>query len=352
MKQIDLSQWLVACYQSFARRIGLTGLVGLLLCCCAFGEGRAPSPTYYDARERAAAALTFEWATTKTVNFSLEFIQRFNHALLNQADAIGAPLDMVRLIDESLANRLFELSALYTIERMPQKMRVRLWEQAVNLQAPDTPDAKENFVYSETYIQGAAVAHVSFNSNNQPIAVHLAKAETDALGLGDFVGTLSAELMVFLAGISPFRLGGSTPEQWRLKAVSPEEWVFVLHPRENPDETEPEIEIHLNRRYQDAPARLEIRSANGETRVWRTLKYKLINGVWFPSEVEYTASSQHQKSRAQYTLLRTTRTRSLRIEIPEGITVYDYRKLGDDAWRYRDDYEETTWKRDLLGEKE
>lgn len=60
MKQIDLSQWLVACYQSFARRIGLTGLVGLLLCCCAFGEGRAPSPTYYDARERAAAALTFE----------------------------------------------------------------------------------------------------------------------------------------------------------------------------------------------------------------------------------------------------------------------------------------------------
>ncbi len=72
MKQIDLSQWLVACYQSFARRIGLTGLVGLLLCCCAFGEGRAPSPTYYDARERAAAALTFEWATTKTVNFCPE----------------------------------------------------------------------------------------------------------------------------------------------------------------------------------------------------------------------------------------------------------------------------------------
>ena len=182
--------------------------------------------------------------------------------------------------------------------------------------------------------------------------MHLAKAETDALGLGDFAGTLGAELMVFLAGISPFRLGGSTPEQWRLKAVSPEEWVFVLHPRENPNGTEPEMEIHLNRRYQDAPARLEIRYANGETRTWQTLKYQLINGVWFPSEVEYTASSQHQKSRVQYTLLRTTRTRSLRIEIPEGITAYDYRQLGDGAWRYQGDYEETTWKADLLGEKE
>jgi hypothetical protein len=170
--------------------------------------------------------------------------------------------------------------------------------------------------------------------------------------MGDFAGTLGAELMVFLAGISPFRLRGTTPEQWQLKTVSPEEWVFVLHPQENPKEAEPEIEIRLNRRYQDAPARLQIRHADGETRTWQTSKYKLINGVWFPSEVEYIASSRHQTSRMQYTLLRTTRTRSLRIEIPDGITVYDYRKLGDGAWRYGGDYEETAWKAELLEEKE
>jgi hypothetical protein len=213
------------------------------------------------------------------------------------------------------------------------------------------PEARVVQHQTDTYFLGDTIAEVTYGSEGDIMSVNLSKVvEKDVWGVGTPMGSVSAASLIFFAGISPLRLAGGAIDRWRLRSVTPETWVFVLAQQEG-EEYQPEIEIHLDRRYQDAPARLEIRYPGGEIQMWRTLKYKRIEGVWFPSEVEYSTNSAYNV-RSRYTLVRTERTKSVELEIPEGARIFDRRRLGDTAWDNLMDFEESVWKPGLLDEKE
>ncbi len=154
-------------------------------------------------------------------------------------------------------------------------------------------------------------------------------------------------------------LEGAELEQWHLKSASPEKWVFTLKRAEG--EEKPAIEVELDRRYQDAPARVEVRYSNGDKRVWRVLKYKRVEGVWFPSEVEWVSNTRFGSGWGKYILVRSERTKSVEFEIPEGLPVTDVRGVSDSEWEsfqignmvitVPPDKTRQTWKPDLLEEK-
>ncbi|GIV09621.1 MAG: hypothetical protein KatS3mg019_1712 [Fimbriimonadales bacterium] len=144
-------------------------------------------------------------------------------------------------------------------------------------------------------------------------------------------------MLVFLGGVSPLRLRGSSPQEWRLSESTPEEWGFE---RIKSTEGMPQIKVHLDRRYQDAPSRIEIIYRDGATYTWRTLKYKRIQGMWFPSEVEFAYEMMSERGRDRFTLVRAVRTKEVNIDIPEGTPVRDLRKEGLSAWGYFESSEE------------
>jgi hypothetical protein len=301
---------------------------------------------YLDTRERVAASLTFEWVSDKVVTPSLEFVQRQNEITRRQIERLNIPPDQVKFIDESIANQPFFLSDYYIIKRTSQRTLVRCLVQMLSF-----PEARVVQHQTDTYFLGDTIAEVTYGSEGDIMSVDLSKVvEKDVWGVGTPMGSVSPAHLIFFAGISPLRLAGGAIDRWRLRSVTPETWVFVLAQQEG-EEYQPEIEIHLDRRYQDAPARLEIRYPDGEIQMWRTLKYKRIEGVWFPSEVEYSTNSAYNV-RSRYTLVRTERTKSVELEIPEGARIFDRRRLGDAAWDNLMDFEESVWKPGLLDEKE
>jgi hypothetical protein len=212
------------------------------------------------------------------------------------------------------------------------------------------PEVQPVLSQSDTYFVQNIVVSVDYDLNGRPSGATLSRAEGDVWGLGESHGVISPAKLIFLAGISPLRMQSVPLDRWQLKSVSPEKWVFTLK-RPEEESYKPQIEIHLDRRYGDAPAYLEIRYSDGETRIWRTLKYKQIEGAWFPSEVEYIENGYERVWR-KFVLVRATRTKSVEIAIPEGLRLLDYRRAGDTAWEGSADYEETEWKPDLLGQKE
>jgi hypothetical protein len=251
---------------------------------------------YLDTRERVAASLTFEWVSDKVVTPSLEFVQRQNEITRRQIERLNIPPDQVKFIDESIANQPFFLSDYYIIKRTSQRTLVRCLIQMLSF-----PEARVVQHQTDTYFLGDTIAEVTYGSEGDIMSVNLSKVvEKDVWGVGTPMGSVSPADLFFFAGISPLRLAGGAIDRWRLRSVTPETWVFVLAQQEG-EEYQPEIEIHLDRRYQDAPARLEIRYPDGEIQMWRTLKYKRIEGVWFPSEVEYSTNSAYNV-RSRYTL--------------------------------------------------
>jgi hypothetical protein len=337
-------------------------------------------PTYYDNRERVAAKMTFEWTETSRIQYPVEFIRRHNEmtrnhllSFLQAAEAQDQPVEISpeeldallskTLIDEKIADTVFETSAHYLIEREPRRMRIRARQAVVNL---NEAKVSEKPYESEIYLQDSLVITVFCDSTEGTVsAVHLAQCEGEVIGYGSPTATVGSELLVLYAGVSPFRLFGRNPEDWRLVSVNPQEWVFEL-PQSKEQRTvqegeatsredtpsrfpAPQVRFHLDRRYQDALSRLEIRYAGDSVRTWRVLRYKRFEGVWFPSEIEYTTESPSGKVQERAVLIRVARTQSpVTIQIPVGTPVFDYRRAGMQAWTGIGEYEQTEWSEAIL----
>jgi len=301
-------------------------------------------PPYYDTRERTAALWTFEWQETLQVKVSSDFVKSINQMKLQRAQSLNTPPELIKQIDEKIANMVFELSAFCTIRRTPQLTHIHFLSQALLL---DQAEVSDFFHSTETYFQGGTVITVHRDDTSGQIAsVDIAECNDDVLGMGDPFGGLYPEKLIIYSGVSPFRLYGLKPENWRLVSVSPEEWVFEnLH---QPEGGVPKVRFHLDRRYQDALSRLEVRYSDEEVWIYRVLKYKKIENIWFPSEVEFIVQGGRQDVRSRAVLVRSERTKTIDIQIPGKTPVRDWRRLGRKAWEQAIEYEQTEWSEELL----
>jgi len=234
------------------------------------------------------------------------------------------------------------LQSQYIIERTPQRTHLLAFIQGINLD-----EAKPFDSLQESYFQGNTVIELHRDYvSGQITSVDIAQCDGEGLGMGSLLGSIRPEWLAIYGGVSPFRLYGHKPEDWRIVSVSPEEWVFEL--AHQPEEGSTKTRFHLDRRYQDALSRLEVRYPNGGVHIWRVLKYKRIEGIWFPSEVEYIAQGGAQEVRSQAILVRYKRTKAVEFRIPDKTPVRDWRRLGSKAWEKTAGYEETEWSESLL----
>ena len=334
---------------------------------------------YYDNRERIASRMTFEWQETCFISYRAEWIREQNEIMKNHVlnlfasaeaesgqmapQALDDLLSKV-LVDETIGGKIFELTNYYTITRYSQQTYVRAQRQAVDLNQARVSD---DLLESDAYLVGnIAIEALRSSSNGQVTAVHIAQHEANALGVGTHLGGMQPEWLVVYAGVSPFRLHGRTIEEWHLVSVSPQEWVFesprdpkgkVANQNSENSQNEagtsslryPYIRFHLDRRYQDALSRLEIRYSDGTVHTWRTLKYRWVEGTWWPSEVEVIEKSSSSEAQSRMILVRAQRTQSpIDLQIPEKTPVFDYRRFGKDAWEGKLNYERTEWSEALL----
>ncbi len=364
-------------------RLGLVLWSGVVLA-HAMPQHSAPQYKYYDTRERVAATMTFKWAEHAFIRIPAEWVVERNtmmrHYVTSLAQSAGYPLgtfdDLLKksLIDERIATTLFEVSNYYTVERTPQQIRIEAQRQAIHVSEAKVVETP--FV-DEAYLQGNLLITVFRDlSNGQISAVRLAQCGADMLGLGSPLGEVHPEWLVVFAGVSPFRLYGRKPRDWRLVSVTPEEWIFELPqgPENEPTKQEnepaelgeqgdeatrnavqpsglraPYVRFHLDRRYQDALSRLEIRYSDDTIYTWRTLRYKRIENVWFPSEMELIVKSHSEESQSKVVLISARRTKSpIELQIPEKTPVYDYRRWGIEAWVGMPEPDLTEWSEELL----
>ncbi|MER3558420.1 MAG: hypothetical protein C4336_02365 [Armatimonadota bacterium] len=301
--------------------------------------GRAqPSQKYYDARERAAETLTFEWTQQQQVRVSEDLVRSMNNLKLNQAQSLGIPTEQITLLDtRALTHTIFETADYFTIERTPKWTRMRSLYQTISL---DQARVSDRLYHDEVCFGSGVVLAIHRTNQGEVASVDIAECEDDVFGLGNPFSNITPEYLVLLGGVSPLRLYGHKPEDWKLVSSNPEEWVFELiaPPQER------SVRIWLDRRYQDAPSKIEVRYSHGDVYVWRVLKYERIEGTWFPSEVEHWRRSALEEVLARLVLAGHRRTQSIELKIPDGIAVRDWRSLGRKAWDWRgEQVEQIEW---------
>lgn len=307
---------------------------------------------YYDDRERVAEKYTFEWSRVTYKKFSEEFVDMMNNLKISQALSVGAPLENIRLLDKNaLLSTVFEVPSNYTIERTPQWTRVHRSYRCVSLEKARLEDEWDQ---EEAYFGGQTVIVVFRDDTGKVSSIDIAESKLDALGWGDNRNVIDPVTLVLCAGVSPFRLYGSTPDCWKLVSCSPDEWVFELSAKDLATKTEAftEIEdslpirIHLNRRRHDALAKIEVHDPGGAVFVGQVKRYVQIEGVWFPSEIEcYYDSFDKSESLSKLVLVGHRRTRSITFpEIAEGTYVRDWRRFGDKAFvEWEIEHDELEW---------
>jgi hypothetical protein len=198
----------------------------------------------------------------------------------------------------------------------------------------------------------------SFGDPSPESVVHIAFAGAGGIGLPDpILAGVRAEMLVFLGGVSPLRMFGCAPEDWKLVEVSEEAWVFEFDPDEEQRKKMAELSgfgkarVRLNRAYDDAPEQLEIFWRGDSYERWTTEAYRRVNDSWMPSRVLHEWSGADGTGRYVYELVAATPSAPIRIDIPEGTPVHDWRLLGRALWRgeWDDDRTiETQWSPELL----
>ncbi len=328
----------------------LCGWIGIWLCIAGLigifrDEPKSrPAPAYYDIRERISATMTFEWNNIGYLQLRQYLVDSINETNRLMAEKYGTEH---KPIDPSIVNQIIELNNYYVIERTPNVLRLKVIKEI-----PSITDGSKSLEIKDIYYKDNHFIFVHYDRQGQVSSVDIAQSEEkDALTL-EFESAAGYEapgLRIFLAGVSPLRYKGVSLDQWRLVSLSPEQWVFELITQ---SDEEPKITVTLDRRYQDCPAKMEIKyPSTNRVYVWRTLKYKRVDGVWFPSEVEFTLDTPLQILYTKYVLVKTTQTKEIKIDIPEGTPVRDWRKSGLKAWQFSSEdnaYEETTWSSTIL----
>lgn len=317
----------------------------LSLCIATLLWGVASSPPqqrYYDARERVSETLTLEWTQQQQVKVSENLVSSMNNLKLRQAESVGIPTEQIPLLDtRALTHTIFETTDYFAVERTPKWTRMRSLYQTINL---DQARVSDRLYHEEVYFGNGAVLVIHRTDQGEVASVDIAECEDDVFGMGNPFSHITPEYLVLLGGVSPFRLYGHKPEDWKLVSSSPEEWAFELM---DPNH-EPSVRIWLDRRYQDAPSRIELRYRDGAVYLWRVLKYKRIEGTWFPSEVEHRRKSASEEVLARLVLAGHRRTQSIEIKIPDGVAVRDWRSLGRKAWDWRgQEVEQIEWSEGL-----
>lgn len=86
-------------WASFLLGVGLWG--GL------FANQPTSQHAYYDQRERIMATMTLEWSIVSQVMVSIEWIKQINAMKMGRAESMGAPFELVNLIDEKISEKNF-----------------------------------------------------------------------------------------------------------------------------------------------------------------------------------------------------------------------------------------------------
>jgi len=315
------------------------------------------APLYYDRRERITRLLTFEWRYENNQFYTKEYVLRTAKAgqslpsqTSEQLDEGVTDLDAEHFLIQGLQGtctirRTPEITYIYENKEVPLIANGRLskFESRLTLEQYYLGDCGEVIVSILGFGGEKGTADIAF-------------AEFCGFGLPDRFLGLWAGRMIFLGGISPFRLLGSTPDDWRLVSVDENEWVFELQPEEQKKEQMTgmlkfdKVRIHLSRQHEDVPTKIEIIAGDSYER-WMTLAYRNVRGVWVPEKVMLEYKVQSQGGWILYDLVGVSSSVPITITIPEGAPVHDWRLLGRAVWRGVLDESrkiETQWSAELL----
>jgi hypothetical protein len=311
--------------------------------------------------------MTFEWESVGSRVFSREYVQwmqrigRIWGLSESPEDPPETPTPSdpdVSEIDEK--NLLLEgLRGTCRIERTPNITRVRLSEDLASISEDGLRKSEEPYQCTVFYLGKTGEAVISsFGDPSPESVVHIAFAGAGGIGLPDpILAGVRAEMLVFLGGVSPLRMFGCAPEDWKLVEVSEEAWVFEFNPDEEQRKKMAELSgfgkarVRLNRAYDDAPEQIEIFWRGDRHVRWTTEAYRRVNDSWMPSRVLHEWSGADGTGRYVYELVAATPSAPIRIDIPEGTPVHDWRLLGRALWRgeWDDDRTiETQWSPELL----
>jgi hypothetical protein len=311
--------------------------------------------------------MTFEWESVGSRVFSKEYVQRMQKIgrIWGLSESPEDPPETptpsdpdVSEIDEK--NLLLEgLRGTCRIERTPNITRVRLSEDLASISNDGLRKSEEPYQCTVFYLGRTGEAVISSLGDPSPESVvHIAFAGAGGIGLPDpILAGVRTEMLVFLGGVSPLRMFGCAPEDWKLVEVSEEAWVFEFNPDEEQRKKMAELSgfgrarVRLNRAYDDAPEQLEIFWRGDRHERWTTEAYRRVNDSWMPSRVLHEWSGADGTGRYVYELVAATPSAPIRIDIPEGTPVHDWRLVGRALWRgERDDRRriETQWSPELL----
>mgnify|MGYP000162483880 FL=1 len=263
----------------------------------------------YDSRERAAQSLTLEWMSVTYRRISAEFIQEVNTRRLFMSKNFGI---VPTLLDPAVSvAKPVELVGYWTFRNTSSASEFVCTFQLLSVAGTEPKPGEINYqrVFVFRQISGTRLLlSLWYNSEGQVIRgnfIDLPRGKDYiSPGLG-WLTPLRPTAFVFLNGVSPFRLFDAAPEEWRLRSVSEDEWAFELQQANR----QLQVRVYLSRRHNDAPSMLEIEHPNGYVERWRTLKFQNVEGIWFPSEVEFEATGFSGHTKSIYTLLRAERTR-------------------------------------------
>jgi hypothetical protein len=300
---------------------------------------------FYDQRERATANLSLEWQLQKSLHFSEEFSEILSRVALQEESSPDT-----RNLD------LEVLGGVYRIERTPELTRIYMREDVPEF-LPEGGFVKSDEPHEQRLLYLGKMGEIVISYLDAGSLVNIAFAGEGGLGLPEPFLWARNGTLVFLGGVSPLRLFGAAPEDWRLVEVNENSWVFEFHPDKEKRKEMAELEsfvrarVRLNRAYDDAPQQLEIFRKDGDYEVWIAEDYKTVNGCWMPSRVVMESSSSQGRVQVVFELVATTPSAPVQIDIPEGAPVHDWRLLGRAVWRGVLDESrkiETQWSAELL----
>lgn len=316
-------------------------------------RSQSQTARYHDARERMAASMTFEWTGEGGRIYQKRFLSRLAEP---DTPPPSSDSDVIEYDAEHL--QIQGLRSTYRIECTPKLTRISASKEIPTLAKDRVWKSEEPFRWTNYYLgeTGEIIISTLDNSGSQTSVVHIGLGGHNGIGLpSPFLGE-PPEFLVFLGGISPFRLYGFGLESWRLVEVNETTWVFELQPDEEKRKSLTgylsfgQIRVHLSRKHGDAPAQLEIHYRDGHYSKWTTLEYKQIQGVWFPSQVlrEYTESNK--TGWHVYTLQSTRTSVPVVVEIADGAPVLDWSLEGLKLWLAKSSCKplETQWSAELL----
>lgn len=309
---------------------------------------------YLDVRERKAATLTFNWRSVRAATYDKKKLQRDG----------GKPLQLSEGVVELDAERVLvpDLQGTYTILRTPDLTCVRVQKELPAVGENALGKSEHPLLWDYYYLGDTGEIVISVFRGSARSAdssmVHIGYPDGYS-GFGfpsPSIGPLVGE-MVFLGGVSPFRLFGAEVNDWKLVEVNEDEWVFELKIEEARRKhfeglipSGEQVRFYLSRKHGDAPLRLEFRSEHGYEK-WETLAFTQSLGIQIPQTIICEVDFGGTLNQVLYEFQGASQTTALMIDIPLGTPVCDWRHIGLKLWRARDKEKciETEWRPELLG---